>query len=962
MLTKKWLFVGLFTVLSVGLGIAAPPAVHPVTGEPLIITCLRGTPAAIDGDLADWNLQAMTPAVLDASAQIYTGQTTWTGVADCGAKFYLLWDDTKIYIGAIVTDDKIVTSKTGGDIWNCDCAEIFFGTTATATDHSQHYQFGFNAVGQYWNWCNMDSAGQSLPAFMQAAAVRTPTGYTCEVAIEHARMSALSFVAGNTLGFHPCIDDTEATDRELQITWTGREAHDQSLGFGYLILSADPAIAKEIARNPKPENGAADVKSDAVLSWQAGQFAASHDVYFGASLDDVNNATRAHPREVLVGQGQADARYDPQGALEYGRTYYWRVDEVNGTPDATIFKGQLWSFTTEPYAYPITSVTATASASQPDMGPENTIDGSGLDDNDAHSSQSVDMWMSAGSKPHWIQYEFDKAYKLYELWVWNSNQLVEAFLGLGAKTVTIEYSLDGQTWTALEGVPEFARAPAAPGYKANTAVPFGGATAKYVKLTIEENWGGVAPQTGLSEVRFFYVPVQAFGAEPADGATEVSLGADLTWRPGREAESHVVYFGADEASLAKVGSVAAAGYTPASLDFGTTYYWKVDEIGGDGPYEGDVWSFVTQEYATVDDMEGYNDTDRRIYDAWVDGVTDKASGSQVGYDESPFAEKAIVHGGKQSMPLMYNNAASPYLSEATCEFGTARNWTGNGASEICLWTRGYPAVTTTAVAEAGGKMTLTGSGADIWGTSDECTYAYKTLTGDGTIIARVTSTGTGTQTWAKGGVMIRDSINGGAAQAIMAITTPGANGASFQYRTVTEGASATADSTVAVAPPYWVKIERVGENIAGSVSADGKTWSRVGSSLITMEDPVLIGLAVTSHLAGENRTYQFEGITLTGTVTGDWKGAVIDKVQYNAAANMYVTITDSAGKSATVTSATAALAADWTRWVIRMSDFAGVNFGKVARMVIGVGDKSSPTAGGTGTVFIDDIGYGRSVK
>ena len=175
-------------------------------------------------------------------------------------------------------------------------------------------------------------------------------------------------------------------------------------------------------------------------------------------------------------------------------------------------------------------------------------------------------------------------------------------------------------------------------------------------------------------------------------------------------------------------------------------------------------------------MEGYNDDDYRIYQAWVDGVTDEASGSQVGYDASPFAEKAVVHGGKQSMPFMYDNTASPYVSEATREFETAQNWTGNGASEICIWTRGYPAVTTTAVTETGGKMTLTGAGADIWGTSDECTYACKTLTGDGTIIARVTNTGTGTQTWAKGGVMIRDSINGGAAQAIMAITTPGTNG------------------------------------------------------------------------------------------------------------------------------------------------------------------------------------------
>ncbi|MGE5295759.1 MAG: sugar-binding protein, partial [Solirubrobacterales bacterium] len=240
MLTKKWLFVGILTLFSMELGIAAPPAVHPVTGEPLIITCLKGTPTALDGDLSDWNLQAMTPAVLDAAAQINSGATTWTGVDDCSAQFYVEWDETNIYVAIIVKDDKVVTNKTDGNIWNADCAEVFFGTTnlgTSASDHTQHYQFGLNGNGQFWNWCNMDSAGQSLPNFVQMASVRTPTGYVCEAAIQHARMSALTFKAGTTLGFHPAVDDTDATDRELQITWTSREAHDQSLGFGYLILS-----------------------------------------------------------------------------------------------------------------------------------------------------------------------------------------------------------------------------------------------------------------------------------------------------------------------------------------------------------------------------------------------------------------------------------------------------------------------------------------------------------------------------------------------------------------------------------------------------------------------------------------------------------------------------------------------------------------------------------------------------
>ena len=133
------------------------------------------------------------------------------------------------------------------------------------------------------------------------------------------------------------------------------------------------------------------------------------------------------------------------------------------------------------------------------------MDGSGLDKSDGHSTNGDDMWLSGTVQPHWIQFEFDKVYTLHELWVWNWNQTVEPYAGFGAKSVRIEYSTDGTTWTALEGVPEFAQAPGEPGYMANTKVSFGGVLAKYVRLTIEKNWG-VAPKTGLSEVRFFYIP------------------------------------------------------------------------------------------------------------------------------------------------------------------------------------------------------------------------------------------------------------------------------------------------------------------------------------------------------------------------------------------------------------------------------------------------------------------------
>jgi hypothetical protein len=207
---------------------------------------------------------------------------------------------------------------------------------------------------------------------------------------------------------------------------------------------------------------------------------------------------------VLVGQGQTATTYDPPGLLNFSKTYYWRVDFVISSPAPAIYQGPVLKFTTAALTYPIKNITAKASSMQAGSGPERTVDGSGLDKSDGHSTNASDMWLTQGAAPHWIQYAFDKVYTLHELWVWNSNQLVEPFMGFGAKTVKIEYSTDGTTWTPLANVPEFARASGQPGYKPNTTVSFGGVSAKYVKLTIEKGWG-TTPSTGLSEVRFFCI-------------------------------------------------------------------------------------------------------------------------------------------------------------------------------------------------------------------------------------------------------------------------------------------------------------------------------------------------------------------------------------------------------------------------------------------------------------------------
>ena len=451
------------------------------------------------------------------------------------------------------------------------------------------------------------------------------------------------------------------------------------------------------ATGSSPADGAIDVSRDVVLSWTPGISAApvnGHKVFFSENFNDVNDG--------IGGITQSDSTYAP-GRLDFDTTYYWRVDELSGPPDNLLFEGNVWSFTTELLAYPIENVTATASsAGHPDSGPENTVDGSGLDENDLHSAEAMDMWLT-DNEPQgaWIEYEFDKVYKLHEMWVWNSNQMVELHVGFGFKDVTIEYSANGADYSTLGTTHEFAQAPGADGYAHNTTIDFGGAAARYVKLTANSNWGGILPQYGLSEVRFFSIPVNATKPSPASGATGVDVDVTLGWHAGREAATHDVYVSADEQAVidgtAPVATVTEASYGPLALDLGKTYYWRVDEVNEvetPSTWESVIWSFTTTDHLIVEDFESYNDLNpddpesKRIFFTWIDGLGTTTNGSVVGYDNAPFCEQTIVHGDKQSMPFFYNNTGGAAYSEAERTFAASQDWTTYGIQTLALYFHG----------------------------------------------------------------------------------------------------------------------------------------------------------------------------------------------------------------------------------------------------------------------------------
>jgi len=544
-----------------------------------------------------------------------------------------------------------------------------------------------------------DGAAQRLYLNGEEVATLTPSGV-----LGTGTMFRLSSPDGEPL--NGMLDEVRVYDRAL----SGQEIT-AVMNPGGLVKAGKPV----------PADKAADVPRDVTLGWTPGESAVTHDVYFGTSFDDVNAAGRSNPLEVLLGQDQPDATFDPPGILDFETTYYWRVDEVNGAPDFTIFKGDVWSFTTEPFAYAIANIVATTNGnSDAGAGPENTVNGSGLNTADQHSTSSGDMWLALpGDEPLWIQWEFDGLYKLHEMLVWNYNVQFELILGFGLKDVTIEYSENGADWTAL-GDATLNRATASPTYAANTTVDLQGVAARSVRMTVHSGYGMMG-QYGLSEVRFMYIPTQARQPQPADGATDVSVESTLVWRAGREAVSHEVYFGTDAAALALVDTVSTSGYTPDELNLGATYYWQINEIQETESWQGPVWSFATQEYIVVDDFESYNDdldAGTTIFDTWLDGWVND-TGSTVGHLDAPFAERTIVHGGEQSMPLSYDNT-SVAVSEADLELSA--NWSRHGIRSLSLYFYGadgntgqlYVKINGTKIAYDGPAINLTRPSWQLW--------------------------------------------------------------------------------------------------------------------------------------------------------------------------------------------------------------------------------------------------------
>lgn len=506
---------------------------------------------------------------------------------------------------------------------------------------------------------------------------------------------------------------------------------------------------RALAKRPDPAKGAADVSVMPILSWKPGEYAKGmspqHRIFFSTDFNDVSQG--------LGGITQDEAVYAVSDSpLDFSTTYYWRVDEANSVSAWDV--GEIWAFTTEPVAYPVAgdNITVTASSAESgDVGPDNTINGSGLNpDTGTHSTTNTDMWVSAvvtdPGEAVSITFEFDNTLRLYDMRIWNSNLTLENTLGYGFKDVIITLSTDGTEWTRLggdQGVIQFAQAPGNDTYSGQS-IALDNVAARYVKLTALSNWSQYFQQYSLGEVQFSAIPMAARMPSPDSGAQNVDpRTAVLSWRAGRGAVQHEVLIGTDADALESAGPVTESrlALDALNLSLDTSYTWQVNEVNEaaePSTWAGDLWTFGTLGSLVVDDFESYNNlSPDRPFQAWYDGFGYSAddffpvayggnnTGAGVGHDiwnvTSPHFDGTLMEtdstlpGSSQAMPVYYDNSgANGKLTYSQVDYTVnGQDWTAHGIRTLSIAVRGTAGNTGTLYAKINNTLMPNDLAADI---------------------------------------------------------------------------------------------------------------------------------------------------------------------------------------------------------------------------------------------------------
>ncbi len=382
----------------------------------------------------------------------------------------------------------------------------------------------------------------------------------------------------------------------------------------------------------------------------------------------------------------------------------------------------------------------------------------------------------------------------------------------------------------------------------------------------------IGPANGycnVAEVEFWSTNTATPPSAPPDGltVTRSNWTAVLSWNASAGATGYRVKrsttFGGPYTTVTNINSTSFTDTgLPTNTLYTRTYYYVVSALNANGESANSAQVEVTMPPAPPTRLTA-------ALDLWHAKLWWDFPGGADSYN----VKRSATKGGPYitiATNLVNNNFTDPNPWDGTNYYYvvSAVNAGGESANSAeAAINPPYPWMTREIGAGGGsvlfsnGVFIVSGSGADIWGSSDQFRFVYIPVTGNCTIVARVVSV-QNIDPWSKAGVMIRASLNANSAHAFMAVTP--SNGVAFQYRSSTGGGSVN-NNTTGLYAPYWVRLVRSGNTFTGFRSPNGVNWTQQGSSTtISMGSTVYVGLAVTAHNNSTACTAVFDNVTLPG--------------------------------------------------------------------------------------------------
>jgi len=418
-----------------------------------------------------------------------------------------------------------------------------------------------------------------------------------------------------------------------QLSWESPSIAREAIPSRYL------SVERPFPRRPNPADGAIIRDTWVPLSWEPGDYAASHSIYIGENPDDVGAGTGD---TFIVNQTNTDYAVGfpgfpyPDGVVK-GTTYYWRIEDIEAD-GTTTHSGPVWSFMIAP-----------KTAYNP-----NPVDGAEFVDPNV-----VLKWQPGfGAKFHTVFFGDDY------------DTVKNAVVGVpvGATSYTPGTLESGKTFY----------------WRVDEFHGFETLTGEIWTFTSPGAVGSANPYNGAVNVK--HTQILTWTANDNATSHQVYFGTDQN-----------AVRNATTASPEYKGSknLGDEKYDPGLLEQNTAYYWRIDGINNqnpNSPWKGNAWAFTTADYLVVDDIESYNDIDppdpasNTIFGYWADGYETATNGALVGNDFPPYTQRTTVHGGRQSMPYAYDITIK--FAEATLTLSSPRDWTASDVKTLTIWFHG----------------------------------------------------------------------------------------------------------------------------------------------------------------------------------------------------------------------------------------------------------------------------------